>query len=792
MAKGIRRGASAGGTGGVAGKTFVQYWVDQGKTYTAWVDYGDSVLSPSSFTPTKTGYTFLGWKETNVADGDVLVTKVAETRFLTLYAVFTRTVTVTYYDNSTTATTSTKTIYYNNTHELYPIFTLTQAAKSNWTARGWTEFATGGDSVVTYQNGESFNRDSDITLYGCYQRTVTLSYNNNGGTGEMASETGTAYYHTISGETDATFILDENTFTKTDYQFVQWRLNSASGTAYQPLDTYESYTDDTMYAEWMVLSTLVRYNVDVSTYYEEFVPRGDSVLSPSTFTPTKTGYTFLGWKDSGIASSDVLVTKTASGDNMTLYAVFTDSFNIYLYNASNSPTVVPLTSYYNNMDTLYPSYTCNENAISGWTKLGWTGDPDGYTAYAADGESVNFPHETNLYSLYSKSVTLTYYNSNATANTDTGTRYANIHSTTTYSNPEFELPAQIELTNWTTRGWTTGAAGNSTITHTSGVPFTLTDNTSIYGCYERTVTVSYNANGGTGTIADQTATAYYHSKNGAVNASIVLASSGYTKTGGYTLYRWRLNSASGTAYAKGATYASTSDAIMYAEWVAAQAKTFNYTGGVQSYTAYAGVQYRIQCYGAQGGGGLPSKGTGANGAYTIGYRTPSSNETWYIYVGGAGGTSYVGWDNVGSYNGSGGYNGGGAGKYGYNNNYSYSGSGGGGGASSISTTNAAASGANIAIAGGGGGAAYNYYASGSATANGNTSASSNGVRGTGSSTGNSILGAGGGGYYGGKAGNNVVAEGGYSGTNYTGGTASSSTSQGQRSGNGQVVITPII
>lgn len=73
--------------------------------------------------------------------------------------------------------------------------------------------------------------------------------------------------------------------------------------------------------------------------------------------------------------------------------------------------------------------------------------------------------------------------------------------------------------------------------------------------------ISYNANGGTGTISNQTK---WYGKN------LTLASSGFTREN-YTLAGWNAGSTSGTAYNLGATYSANAATTMYARW------TLNYT-----------------------------------------------------------------------------------------------------------------------------------------------------------------------------------------------------------------------
>lgn len=62
-------------------------YVANGIKYTESVNSGQSVLSPNSFTLSKSGTTFVGWSEDS-SSTDVLTSKVAEEKDITLYAVW--------------------------------------------------------------------------------------------------------------------------------------------------------------------------------------------------------------------------------------------------------------------------------------------------------------------------------------------------------------------------------------------------------------------------------------------------------------------------------------------------------------------------------------------------------------------------------------------------------------------------------------------------------------------------------------------------------------------------------
>lgn len=83
-------------------------------------------------------------------------------------------------------------------------------------------------------------------------------------------------------------------------------------------------------------------------------------------------------------------------------------------------------------------------------------------------------------------------------------------------------------------------------------------------------TVQFNANGGSGTIAN--ATKYD-------GIGLVLPLSGFTKTG-YHMTAWRKNSTGGTAFALGGTYSDNEACTMYAMWaINTYTVRFNANGG---------------------------------------------------------------------------------------------------------------------------------------------------------------------------------------------------------------------
>ena len=150
--------------------TQITYKVDTGTTYTEEIEYGSSALIPKSFTPTKTGYTFVGWRTDNAASSSVLTKKDVDTEAFTLYAVFKKTITLSYNGNgstggSTAAQTGTK--YYNNGTVKNPTFALASNGFTK-TSYNFSKWAMGSASGTQYAAGASVALLEDTMFYAVW------------------------------------------------------------------------------------------------------------------------------------------------------------------------------------------------------------------------------------------------------------------------------------------------------------------------------------------------------------------------------------------------------------------------------------------------------------------------------------------------------------------------------------------------------------------------------------------------------------------------------------------------
>lgn len=287
----------------------------------------------------------------------------------------------------------------------------------------------------------------------------------------------------------------------------------------------------------------VTYYVDLesSIYYVEDVNSGNSCLSPTTFTPMKSGWTFVGWREDKIASSSVLTNKVMGNDPITLYAVFEQNVTATFISYSNTQYTYG-NRYYNNGNTENASVSVPDGAsYSGWDWRGWANA--GITSADADAnnESIytGLTGNVTYYGLYQQTITLSYMEQEMVYGAKTGTRYYNAAGN--YKNPTFSLSLGA-LSGWTAIGWaknsgsaTAAKAYDPTI---SGLE--LDANLYLYGLYQQTITLSYNGNGATGgSVSAQTGIRKYNSFNTYSNPTFTLAANGFTRTN-YEFTGWDL------------------------------------------------------------------------------------------------------------------------------------------------------------------------------------------------------------------------------------------------------------
>lgn len=148
---------------------------------------------------------------------------------------------VAYNANSGSGTMSASTKWYNETLAL----TANAFSKSGYAFQGW---ATSSGGSVAYANEANYTSNSGATLYAQWKKDITLSFDDNTGSGAPSSETKSVWNSTTS----ATFTIPTTTPTKQYYKFTKWNTKAdGSGTDYSAGAQYSFSSSTILYAQWV-------------------------------------------------------------------------------------------------------------------------------------------------------------------------------------------------------------------------------------------------------------------------------------------------------------------------------------------------------------------------------------------------------------------------------------------------------------------------------------------------------------------------------------------------------------
>ncbi len=289
------------------------------------------------------------------------------------------------------------------------------------------------------------------------------------------------------------------------------------------------------------------------------------------------------WTDGSGTNSDTTRTRT-----------------VYRYRLKDSPAATHTVTYNYSLNggqsTSKTTATVSENAAidltptaskSGWTFVGWNTNSNAITALSSlKMGSSNIV----LYAIYKKSLTGTFVDYNGSTKT---TRTV---STTIYNNATsgtISAPTQNTYTGWSKCGWTNGTSADASATSS----FSITNNTTYYGIYQRSLTLSYNSNGGSYTPTSQTGTQYVNSYNISTRKNPVLKLANAINKAGATFDGWALGSISGTKYSAGTNLSLSASTTMFATWKSNSSNIYNLGEETYSFVNYRDKHSDGHCFG---------------------------------------------------------------------------------------------------------------------------------------------------------------------------------------------------
>ena len=363
-------------------------------------------------------------------------------------------------------------------------------------------------NYVGWAGGSGTVYKTSVTMH--YECPKSVKYDANGGSG--APGTQTKYYN-------KTLTLSSTKPTRTGYTFKGWATSKTATTAnYQPGGSYTANAATTLYAVW-------QQNCLTVNYYSNYATSS-----------------FSGALNTVGADKNVIV-RTSNFYYATAY-----KDGLHNYTASSNGTYLARTGYTATGD--WGTTTSGGKLVSQDTSFA-----SGQALAQALGKTLASSNQTvNVYAQWKINTWTVTYNKNTT---DTVSNMPS-NQTKTY-NQTLTLSSNTPTrTGYTFQGWATSSS-STTVAYKAGASYTSNAALNLYAVWQINAwTVSYNNNGGTGTIANQTKT---------YGKALTLSNgSGFSKTG-YTLKSWNTNSAgTGTTYNLGASYTGNAALLLYAKW----------------------------------------------------------------------------------------------------------------------------------------------------------------------------------------------------------------------------------
>ena len=443
----------------------------------------------------------------------------------------------------------------------------------SWTMATWQTFAPYTGDNITYRNNNASYEVYRSTSSATPATSVTPTYS--GLTGDSYADTtglsgSTKYYYWIRGRNTETYggwvsMGNALTYTPPNPQ----PFTTISGTKAYPTGATQSAGEPT---QNRILST--SWNASTNAYYYEVQYEGsnDNVT----------------WTTSGLqtfASAPLLTTtydtysakyfryyryavRATPYPYSITYAAYSDYGSVgalqYRSMTGTSPTAPTIGTITKTDTTASIAFTINSGGSNTVDWIQYSTDQSNWSNTYTSPLSLSILSGGTSYTYYFRALNYDgLYSSNSTASFTTN---ATSHTVTFNNNGgSGTMAAQtanastaltsnsFTRTDYNFNGWNTSANGSGT-SYSNTANYAFTSDVTLYAQW-LTHTVTFNANGGTGSDYTQIGV-----------ASKALTSNTFTRTN-YTFNKW--NSATdgtGTSYSNGATYAFTSDVKLYAQW----------------------------------------------------------------------------------------------------------------------------------------------------------------------------------------------------------------------------------
>jgi len=418
---------------------------------------------------------------------------------------------------------------------------------------------------ASYTSGNTLNVSWPSTPGALY--SIKVQTLNNGLPGEDAD---------ISNE-PGTVIASANNLSTAAYSFTIPPSAVGKYLKFYVEATYQGISEDAWsYSPVAVSSTPRSYTVKFLDEYEnviktQVVAEGGNATPPYDPESDDFDYVFAGWSDSyeGIYADITFVPiydlLPPPGSDDTVSHIVTYDFE------TNGGTDIDAEEVSADVDEEAAIDLTVTATKEGWNFIGWNTDPYATTALSSLAMGTE---DVTLYAIFSKTLTGSFVDYNGSIKT---TRTASV---TIYNDAEtgyVDAPVLNTYTDWNPLGWTTETSTEFEIVEDGGSPVEISDGTIYYGVYQKSITLSYNANGGSSTPPSQSETKYVNSADNTVFGNPNFELSPAISKAGSNFSGWSID---GTIYEAGQNVMLSASKTATALWnVTSYTLTLNANGG---------------------------------------------------------------------------------------------------------------------------------------------------------------------------------------------------------------------
>lgn len=301
--------------------------------------------------PTRTGYTFLGWTGSNGLNPQKDISIIRGTTGNKNYKAnwVANTYNVTLNPNKGTVTPTTISISYESLYGILPT-----PERIGYSFEGWYS---GKEKIL---DSTVMNKASNHELIADWKViNYDIIYDLKGGS--LSSPISS---YNIESET---FTLPEPT--RIGYKFTGWTGSNGTTPSKNVVISKGSYGNKNYVANWEVINYSISYNLDggsASSLVTQYNIETPSFTLPK---PSKTGYTFQGWKGTGLSSATKTVTITKDTGNRSYTATWSKNYYTVNYYLNGGLWATRSVGYNDSLENLN-----GQSALDGYhTFHGWNG-----------------------------------------------------------------------------------------------------------------------------------------------------------------------------------------------------------------------------------------------------------------------------------------------------------------------------------------------------------------------------------------------------------------------------------